>query len=405
MGAGAEVTEQDATGSLSGNRLRVGLASAGDPTDPAGYSGAPASLLAALRSLGVDAPALAGTPPAEVWLLRAAILARLRPADRRDPRAALTRERAGAQLGRPVQAARERRLARALRAAEPLDGVVQHGSEYRLPHGTRYVTIEDATSKLARRSFDWPHHVGTRPADHRNHDARAADVYARALACCAMSHWAAASLVEDFGVPAEKVHVVGLGAVRRLAPPAHRDWTVPRFLFVGFAWERKNGPAVLRAFARLREEQPGATLDVVGGHPPLDAPGVTGHGTIALDDPDGEARLAALFDRATCFVMPSRHEPAGQVFIEAGSAGIPSVGGTHGGAATSIGPGGAVVDPEDDAAILDAMRRLGAGDAAREAGARALAHSALLTWELVAERLVRALALPGVDPSRLAAFL
>jgi glycosyltransferase involved in cell wall biosynthesis len=385
--------------------LRVAVASSGDPSDPAGYSGGPAALLGGLRNLGVDAPALAGTPPAEAWLMRAAILARVRPADRRDLRGAVARERAGAQLGRPVTLARERRLARALRGAGPLDGVVQHGSEYRLPHGTRYVTFEDATSKLARRSFAWAHHEGTRPADHRRHDARAADVYARAVACCTMSHWAAASLVEDFGVPPEKALVVGLGAIRRLEPPAHRDWTVPRFLFVGFAWERKNGPRVLRAFARLREEQPEATLDVVGGHPRLDAPGVTGHGSIALDDPDGETRLAALFERATCFVMPSRHEPAGQVFVEAGSAGIPSIGSTDGGAATTIGPGGLVVDPDDDAAILDAMRRLGAGAAAREAGERARAHAGLQTWELVAERVVRALALPGVDQSGLAAFL
>jgi glycosyltransferase involved in cell wall biosynthesis len=103
--------------------------------------------------------------------------------------------------------------------------------------------------------------------------------------------------------------------------------------------------------------------------------------------------------------MPSLHEPSAQAYIEAGSAGIPSIGSTNGGSATVIGPGGTVVDPEDDAAILAALRAFGAGAGAREAGARARAHAAAFTWELVAERLLRALAPPGVEVARLATFL
>jgi hypothetical protein len=38
-------------------------------------------------------------------------------------------------------------------------------------------------------------------------------------------------------------------------------------------------------------------------------------------------------------------------------------------------------------------------------GERARVRAALFTWPLVAERLVRALALPGVDESALAPFL
>lgn len=395
----------EAPGSLAG--LRVAVANIGDPSDPSTFSGAPAALLGGLRDCGADAQPVGGGLPDALQraVIRAAIVARLRPHDLRDLGRAVERERAGANLGRLAEAVRDVKVAAGLRRARPLDGVIQHGSEMRLPRGTRYVTWEDATSKLARRSFPWPHHEGTRPSDHRLHDARAAWVYGHAHACCAMSHWAAASLVDDFGVPPERVHVVGVGAVRRMRPPERRDWSVPRLLFVGFAWERKNGPAVVRAFARLRDEHPDATLDVVGAHPPLDAPGVTGHGPIALADPTGASRLAALFARATCFVMPSLHEPSAQAYIEAGSAGIPSIGSTNGGSATVIGPGGTVVDPQDDGAILDAMRRLGSGDGAREAGDRARAHAALLTWELVAERLVRALAPPGADVSALASFL
>ena len=108
---------------------------------------------------------------------------------------------------------------------------------------------------------------------------------------------------------------------------------------------------------------------------------------------------------ATAFVMPSLHEPAGIVYIEAASAGVPAIGGNDGGAATLIGPGGITVDPRDAEQIYAAMLRLADPDTARTMGELARAHSELFTWRKVAERLLRALAIPGVDVSGLADFL
>ena len=101
-------------------------------------------------------------------------------------------------------------------------------------------------------------------------------------------------MLDDYGIAAEKVHVVGIGC-NHVAPAIEREWGTPRFLFVGLDWERKNGPGLLRAFARLREELPAARLDLVGGHPPLDQPGVTGHGVLRLDVPEQHDRLERLF--------------------------------------------------------------------------------------------------------------
>ncbi len=53
--------------------------------------------------------------------------------------------------------------------------------------------------------------------------------------------------------------------------------------------------------------------------------------------------------------MPSLHEAAGIVYVEAGGAGVPSIGTTNGGTATMIGPGGIVVDPLDTDQIFEAM--------------------------------------------------
>jgi glycosyltransferase involved in cell wall biosynthesis len=196
-----------------------------------------------------------------------------------------------------------------------------------------------------------------------------------------------------------------MGQNHEASEPAERDWSSPRYLFVGVDWTRKNGPAVLRAFARVREAHPDAQLDVVGGHPPIEQAGVVCHGRLSLVESDDRERLAGLYARATAFVMPSLHEPAGLVYVEAAGAGVASIGTTDGGAATMIGAGGIVVDPRDDGQILDAMLRLADSATARSLGELAHAHAALLTWRKVAERIVRATAVPGLDTSGLADFL
>jgi glycosyltransferase involved in cell wall biosynthesis len=215
----------------------------------------------------------------------------------------------------------------------------------------------------------------------------------------------AADIVGSYGIPLERVFTVGIGQNHELSPPASRDWSTPRYLFVGVNWERKNGDALLRAFAPVSELVPDARLDLVGRHPPIDQSGVAGHGPLSLAVPAERERLQSLFERATVFVMPSLHEPAGIVYAEAASTGLPSIGTSDGGAATIIGPGGLVVDPHDLDAIVNAMLRLADASTARSLGELAQQHSKQFTWRKVAERIVRALAPPHVDTSTLATFL
>jgi glycosyltransferase involved in cell wall biosynthesis len=211
--------------------------------------------------------------------------------------------------------------------------------------------------------------------------------YERAAACCVASDWAAEAVVADYGVPRSKVHVVGFG--RNCEPrPVPREWQVPRFLFVGADWKRKNGDAVVRAFARLRGELGQGQLDLVGNHPRVGLEGVVEHGALRLDDEADTRRLEELFEQATCYVMPSRFEAFGMVYVEAGTAGVPSIGTMRGGAATAIGDGGLLVDPDDENALLEAMRQLANPDRAAELGERAREHSGPYTWRGVAERIL-----------------
>jgi glycosyltransferase involved in cell wall biosynthesis len=151
----------------------------------------------------------------------------------------------------------------------------------------------------------------------------------------------------------------------------------------------------VRALARLRDGVPAATLDVVGEHPRLDGPGVTGHGPLPIGDRHASEKLERLFESSTCCVMPSRFEPFGIVHAEAAAAGIPSVGTTVGGPAEVIGPdAGILVPPGDEEALLAAMTRLADPEIASRMGAAALERSSRFTWDAVAERVLRALGRP-----------
>jgi glycosyltransferase involved in cell wall biosynthesis len=230
-------------------------------------------------------------------------------------------------------------------------------------------------------------------------------LYRKATVCCLASTWAADSLVRDHGIEAAKVRVVGYGRNVEVAPPPGRDWTVPRFLFVGRDWERKNGAAVVRAFRRLREEVPEAELHLEGHHPPIDTPGITSYGRLDLAQPADRAKLEFLFRQATCFVMPSFVESFGIVYVEAAAAGVPSIGTVRGGTKTSVGDGGLLVDPTDDDAIFGAMRRMCEPSFARMLGARAQARAGEFTWRKVAERVVRAFDPTLADERGFASFL
>jgi glycosyltransferase involved in cell wall biosynthesis len=369
---------------------RVGVAFPGDASQPVTWSGTPFGVMRGLKEAGVEPVALNVEPPRILQKAALAVIsvAYLRPG--RNIRAAVVRARAAARGSLLFTALQSWAAPRALRRAGHLDGIVQIGTGFKLPTKVPIATFEDMTvlqtkthpylgwDLLSRRTFEF-------------RVARQRRAYHNAVACCLTSRWAAESVIRDYGIPPEKVHVVGVGRNHDAPAEAERDWSQPRFLFVGLDWQRKNGDGVLRAFARLRAEMPAARLDVVGGHPPLDAPGVTGHGVLRLDVPEQHDRLDRLFGESTCFVMPSHAEASGIAYVEAAAAGLPSIGASQGGSEYLIGDGGLIVDPADDEALVAAMRRLSDPDTAARTGAAAKRRAELFTWPAVGRRLLRAL--------------
>lgn len=360
----------------------------GDRVAAAGtWSGSPAGLQQGLRELGlavvaVDAglPRLAGAA-CRAWLRASG---RTSPVWDRTPEALRAAELWGRVRSRSGRARGVRRW-------------VQIGSEVGAPLAPgSYVTFDDMTVAQARRLpnpyFD---RLDDRSLD--GWEATQRRLLASARAACVASHWAARSMVEDYGLDPDRVRIVGIGA--NLEPERRdRAWERPRFLFVGLDWERKNGPGVVEAFRRLRAEQPEARLDVVGDHPRLEGPGVVGHGPLDRLVPEERSRLLGLFTGATCLVVPSVSEPFGIVYLEAARAGVASIGTTVGGAGEPIGDTGILVDPSDPAVLFDAMRTMADPAEARTRGERAYERAGLFTWKRVAARTARALGVPLPGP-------
>jgi glycosyltransferase involved in cell wall biosynthesis len=369
---------------------RIGVVFTGDPSRAATWSGTPAGIVGGLREAGMEVVGLSVALPRHVErAVTTALAVRYRRgAAGSEGRSAWRVARHAAGLGPHLARLRTAKAARVLGRAA-IDAVVQIGTGYLLPPAVPAVTLEDMTiAQLRHYPYAEWEAMGRRDHERRSRLQRRA--YAAAVACCATSTWAARSIADDYGVAPERTHAVGVGTAFP-RDRAARDWSRPRFLFVGREWERKNGPRVIRAFARLRADHPDAELHVVGGHPPVDQPGVTGHGVLALGDPSARARLRELLRASTCFVMPSLFEPSAIAYVEAATAGLPSIGTRNGGSADLIGTGGVVVDPMSEDAILAALRLLAEPGRAEALGELAWERSALFTWEAVAQRLLRPL--------------
>ena len=218
-------------------------------------------------------------------------------------------------------------------------------------------------------------------------------LYRTATAIFTMGGFSAQSLIDDYGCLPQAVLCVASGSN---VPPPPASITDERYgarhiLFVGVEWERKGGPELVEAVARLRACGVPARLTVVGCSPRISVPGCEVLGRIRPGD------LPRHYAQASVLCVPSRREPAGIVFTEAALYGLASVSTRVGGIPERVldGVTGVLVPPGDPTALADALRRLlDDPTLSRQMGARARAHAAeKFTWErtvsLMRERILR----------------
>ena len=158
------------------------------------------------------------------------------------------------------------------------------------------------------------------------------------------------------GVSREKLLVNPYGVdLGRFAPPATRENTKPRILFVGQVGRRKGVPELLRAFeplagaAELRlvgPVEPGMTVD--GG------PDVQAVGAVPMD------ALVHEYQSADVFCLPSWEEGFPLVLLQAMASGLPVVATDATGAGDIVTDGveGVIVKPGDRDALTAALSGL-----------------------------------------------
>ena len=224
--------------------------------------------------------------------------------------------------------------------------------------------------------------------------ARQHDVFSRATGVMAMSSAYAESLVTESGLAPEKVHVVypgapALSADTNTKPPRLRERPRTKLLFIGTTFLVKAGDIVLKAFELLRREDPSLTLTIVGPDTwPVEGPipdGVDFRGRVPRSE------IVSIMDEHDLFVMPSRLEGFGMVFVEAMARGLPCIGRRAFAMPELIEDGvtGAIVDTLDPAVVAQAVLNTLANDAIfAEVDRRAAEVAQRFTWERTAATMI-----------------
>ena len=134
------------------------------------------------------------------------------------------------------------------------------------PRGWRVSYYIDATLRQNFIDYGLAHRIGRKARE----DAlrRERDHYHAAERIVCMSAWAANSVLDDYGVPASKVHVILPGANLRdsnVASPAEPPPLDPlRLGFIGKDWRRKGLPFLLRVAEELARRRIGVRVVALG---------------------------------------------------------------------------------------------------------------------------------------------
>ncbi len=246
----------------------------------------------------------------------------------------------------------------------------------RRARSTPYIVITDVTPiQYDEMAEGYSHTVSPLSAVRRWKHRVNEKVFQTAAHCVAWSSWAAGSIVEHYGTPAESVSVIAPGVdLAVLCPDESKDNELPQILFVGGEFSRKGGDNLLDAFDTISDR---AELVIVTKSEVPPRPGVT-----VIDDLEpNDGRLVDLYRSSDVFAFPTLAETFGLAAVEASAAGLPVVATDVGGLGDIVvdGQTGLTVAPGDTPALAaslqqmidDSTRRRSLGRAAR---ARAEAH-------------------------------
>ena len=211
----------------------------------------------------------------------------------------------------------------------------------------------DSMAQEYNRHSDWP--TLFKGVKHRLHCA----VFQKAAHIIAWSSWVRRSLIQDYGVAADKITVIPPGVDLESWQPNPLRPAIPtrplKILFVGGDFARKGGNVLLEAFKLL---EPGAyELHLVTREPIRHFTGMHIYHSMVANG----AELVRLYRECDLFVLPTLAEAFGIVALEAMASGLPVIASRIGGLGDIIEEqrNGLFVPPGDPQALAAAISRLG----------------------------------------------
>ena len=283
------------------------------------------------------------------------------------------------------------RFKQRLCACEGIDAVLQIGTHVRVESSNvRHYCLTDMTiAQAARASQFTALYLDDRQV------AEAIEKQKQIFESCEMiftdSNWARRSVIEDYGMSAEKVSVCGVGT--SMVPCFNRAASDRyNILFVGRDWKRKGGSILMKAFKQTKRHIKEATLTIIGCEPDISDPDVNVLGYLNKEVASDYRTIMNAFGQASVFCVPSMFEPFGICFLEAQLCGIPVITFDGEGRIDAIedGVGGVLVKEKTASALSDALIRLLINKPlALEMGAAG--HDYVMnnyTWDHVAERIL-----------------
>ena len=189
---------------------------------------------------------------------------------------------------------------------------------------------------------------------------------------------------------ADRVIVIPEGVSRRFKPLPAADRRPGRktILWVGRADPYKNLEALIRAFARLREEQRGGVRLMLVGPKDARYPEASRLASDLGIAPDvewtgylGDEALVKAYQDADLFVLPSLYEGFGLPVLEAMACGTPVICSNKGSLSEVAGDAAIRVQPGDVTGMAEAMKRvLTDPRLARDLSERGLRHAEQFSW-------------------------
>jgi glycosyltransferase involved in cell wall biosynthesis len=214
-------------------------------------------------------------------------------------------------------------------------------------------------------------------------------VLRRSRAVIASSESTRRDLLDLYGLPPDRVHVVLLGHdTERFVPrPGTGRGRDAYALFVGNVMPHKNLLRLADAFARAAADVPGR-LVIRGwgqpGHVRALADRIAALGIASRVDWQAYAaddELPDLYRGARMVLLPSLYEGFGLTALEAMACGVPVIASDRASLPEVVGDAALLVDPDDADAMASAIRRLFTDDAlARSHAGRGLARARLFSW-------------------------